>query len=96
MGKFSISDSTEGDCIITDPPSDCVITSTLDIYDAVPNDSGEYVCTAINAAGSNTTSVSLTVHGKSSLHKLTGLFQILLTFDLLLIVHMLNVYIMSY
>ena len=72
------------DCIITDPPSDCVITSTLDIYDVVSNDSGVYVCTAINAAGSNTTPVSLTVHGKYSLHKLTDLFQILLTFDLLL------------
>ena len=52
------------DCIITDPPSDCVITSTLDIYDVVPNDSGEYVCTAINDAGNDTASVSLTVHGK--------------------------------
>ena len=67
-GKFSISDVREGDCIITDPPSDCVITSTLDINDFVPNDSGEYVCTAINAAGSDTASVSLTVHGKYSLH----------------------------
>ena len=57
MGKFSISDVREGDCIITDPPSDCVITSTLDINDFVPNDSGEYVCTAINAAGSDTASV---------------------------------------
>ena len=68
MGKFMISDTREGDCIITDSPSDCVITSTLDIDDVVPNDSGEYVCTAINAAGSDTASVSLTVHGKYSLH----------------------------
>ena len=68
LGKFMISDTREGDCIITDPPSDCVITSTLDINDVVPNDSGEYVCTAINAAGSDTASVSLTVHGKYSLH----------------------------
>ena len=64
MGKFFISDVREGDCIITDPPSDCVITSTLDINDIVPNDSGEYVCTAINAAGNDTASVSLTVYGK--------------------------------
>ena len=69
MGKFSISDPREGDCIITDPPSDCMITSTLDINDAVPNDSGEYVCTAINAAGNDTAFVSLTVHGKYSLHR---------------------------
>ena len=68
MGKFFISYSIEGDCIITEPPSDCVITSTLDINDIVPNDSGEYVCTAINAAGSDTASGSLTVHGKYSLH----------------------------
>ena len=69
MGKFSISVVREGDCIITDPPSDCVITSTLDINDAVPNDSGEYVCTAINAAGNDTAFVSLTVHGKYSLYR---------------------------
>ena len=64
MGKFFINDVRKGDCIIADPPSDCVITSTLDIYDVVSNDSGEYLCTAINDAGSNTTPVSLTVHGK--------------------------------
>ena len=69
MGKYFISYSTEGDCIITDPPSDCVITSTLDIFDVVPNNSGEYVCTAINAAGNDTASGSLTVHGKYSLHR---------------------------
>ena len=68
MGKFIISYSTEGDCIITEPLSDCVIARTLDINDAVPNDSGEYVCTAISAAGNDTASVSLTVHGKYSLH----------------------------
>ena len=69
MGKFFISDVREGDCIITDPPSDCVITSILDINNNVPNDGGEYVCTAINAAGNDTASVSLTVHGKYSLYR---------------------------
>ena len=64
MGKFFVSYSTEGDCIITDPSSDCVITGTLDINDNLPNDSGEYVCIAINAAGSDSASVSLIVHGK--------------------------------
>ena len=64
MRKFFINDVRERDCIITDPPSDCVITSTLDINDVVPNDSGEYVCTAINAAGNDTASVSLPVHGE--------------------------------
>ena len=63
-GKIFISDVKEGDCIITDPPSECVIISTLKINDTVPNDSGEYVCTAINAAGNDTASVSLPVHGE--------------------------------
>ena len=63
-GKFFISDIKEGDCIITDPPSECVIISTLKINDTVPNDGGEYVCTAINAAGNDTASVSLPVHGE--------------------------------
>ena len=72
MRKFFINDVRQGDCIITNPPSECVITSTLDINDIVPNDSGEYVCTAVNDAGSNTTSVSLTVHGKYSPHRLSG------------------------
>ena len=64
MGKYSISDTTEGDCIISNPPSECVITSILDIADNIPNDSGEYVCTAINDAGNDTASASLIVYGK--------------------------------
>ena len=64
VGKFFISDVKEGDCIITDPPSECVIISTLDINDTVSNDNGEYVCTAINTAGNDTASVSLPVHGE--------------------------------
>ena len=64
MGKFTITDSTEGDCISTNPPSECVVTSTLDIANSIPNDSGEYVCTAINDAGNDTASASLTVYGK--------------------------------
>ena len=64
MGKFSINNMTKGDCIITDPPSECVITSILEIADSVPNDDGEYVCTAINPAGNDTASALLTVYGK--------------------------------
>ena len=64
MGKFTITDSTQGDCIITNPPSDCMTTSRLDIADNVPNDSGEYVCTAINVVGNDIASASLTVNGK--------------------------------
>ena len=66
MGKFTITDSTQGDCIITNPPSDCITTSRLDIADTIPNDSGEYVCTAINVVGNDMTSASLTVYGKYS------------------------------
>ena len=64
MSKFTITDTTEGDCIISNPPSECMITSTLDIADNIPNDSGQYVCTAINDAGNDTTSALLTVHGE--------------------------------
>ena len=66
MGKFTITDSTQGDCIITNPPSDCITTSRLDIADTIPNDSGEYVCTAINVVGYDMESASLTVKGKYS------------------------------
>ena len=62
--KITITDSTQGDCIITNPPSECLITSILEITDSVPNDSGEYVCTAFNPAGNDTTFVILMVNGK--------------------------------
>ena len=64
--KITITDSTQGDCIITNPPSECLITSILEITDSVPNDSGEYVCTAINPAGNDTASVTLMVNSKCS------------------------------
>ena len=64
MDKYTITDTTEGDCIISNPPSECVISSILNIVDNVPNDSGEYVCTAINDAGNDIESASLTVYGK--------------------------------
>ena len=41
-----------------------MITSTLEIADYEPSDSGEYVCTATNAAGSETATVSLAIHGE--------------------------------
>ena len=69
MGKFTTTDSTQGDCIITNPPSDCITTSRLDIADTIPNDSGEYVCTAINAASYDIESASLTVNGKYSFQR---------------------------
>ena len=80
MGKFTITDTTEGDCIISDPPNDCVITSTLDIADNVPNDSGEYVCTAINDAGNDTASISLIVNGKYSSHRTLCIYTYMVLF----------------
>ena len=38
--------------------------STLNITMAGPSDTGGYVCMAANAAGSDTSAVELTVHGK--------------------------------
>jgi len=67
--KHIIIDSTEEDCIITNPPNDCIIISTLSISNSIPNDSGEYVCTASNPAGYDITSVSLTVYGRYSFHR---------------------------
>ena len=64
LGKFTINNTVEGDCIITNPPSECVITSILEIANSVPNDDGEYVCTAVNAAGDDTASALLTVYSK--------------------------------
>lgn len=64
MDKFIITNFTQGECFSTNPTSECMITSVLTIVDSVPNDSGEYLCTAINFAGNDTAFVSLTVHGK--------------------------------
>jgi len=68
--KHIIIDSTEGDCIITNPPSDCIIISTLSITSNIPNDSGEYLCTASNPAGFDIAFVLLTVYGRYSFHRI--------------------------
>ena len=62
--KHIIIDSEEGDCVITNPPSDCIIISTLSITNNTQNDNGEYVCTVSNPAGYDIASVSLIVYGK--------------------------------
>ena len=56
-----------GDCIFTRPPSKCVSTSTLEITSTIPDDVGEYVCSATNPVGSMLETALLTIHGKSIL-----------------------------
>ena len=63
--RITIDYDTQGDCIITRPPSDCAITSTLEITETIPNDAGEYVCSSTNPVGSDVETALLTVHGKS-------------------------------
>ena len=48
-----ITNSMVGNCSITDFPSQCVSSSTLQILNARAVDSGEYTCVAINEAGSD-------------------------------------------
>ena len=61
--KITIIGIAQGDCNITRPPSECVLTSTLMLTGTIPDNVGEYVCTASNPAGSDMKTASLTVHG---------------------------------
>ena len=61
--KITIIDIAQGVCNITRPPSECVLTSTLDLEMTMPINVGEYVCNASNPAGSDRENASLTVHG---------------------------------
>ncbi|XP_065892549.1 peroxidasin-like [Dysidea avara] len=57
-----ITNSIMGNCTITDPPSQCVSSSTLQILNTRAVDSGEYTCIASNEAGSDTVMVNLIVN----------------------------------
>jgi len=61
--KVTILYNVQGDCTITSPPSECVLTSTLMLTDTIPANTGRYVCAASNPAGSDVETAWLTVHG---------------------------------
>ena len=61
--KYLITNETEGNCAITDPPSQCETSSTLEIFNTQPADSGEYTCNASNAVGTSIESAELTIIG---------------------------------
>ena len=66
--KYLITNETEGNCAITDPPSQCETSSTLQIFDTQPADSGEYTCNASNAAGASIESAELNITGNTKFH----------------------------
>ena len=59
-----ITNSIMGNCTITDPPSQCVSSSTLQILNTRSVDSGEYTCVATNVAGSDDGTAKLIVNGE--------------------------------
>jgi len=61
--KVTILYDVQGDCTITSPPSECVLTSTLMLTDTIPANTGQYVCNASNPAGSDMEAAWLTVQG---------------------------------
>ena len=61
--KILITNSTDGNCTITDPPSHCRTFSTLKIFSTQYDDNGEYICSASNKAGSTSQSANFTVIG---------------------------------
>ena len=61
--KYLITNETEGNCAITDPPSQCETSSTLEIFNTQPSDSGEYTCNASNVAGASIESAELIITG---------------------------------
>ena len=61
--RYYITTETEGNCLVTDLPSQCETSSTLGIVNTELADSGEYTCNASNSAGAGTVSAELTVIG---------------------------------
>ena len=65
---MKISSTTMGNCTITDPPDQCVTSSTLTIFNTQPSDSGAYTCNATNEAGYVGKKARLIVVGKSKIY----------------------------
>jgi len=59
-----ITNSTMGNCTITDPPSQCMSSSTLQILKTRAFNSGGYTCVANNVAGRDVGAAQLIVNGK--------------------------------
>ena len=59
-----ITNSTMGNCTMTDPRSECVSSSRLAILKTRAVDSGEYTCVATNVAGRDDETTILAVNGK--------------------------------
>ena len=66
--KYLITNETEGNCVINDPLGQCETSSTLEIFNTQPADSGEYTCKATNAAGASIESAELTIAGNTKFH----------------------------
>ena len=61
--KIIITNHTRGSCAITDPPEQCVVSSTLEISNAQSPDSGIITCIATNEVGYLERSATLSVDG---------------------------------
>lgn len=61
--RITMTNFTQGDCNITSPPSECMLTSVLEITNTISADTGELLCNASNSAGSDIEAISLLVNG---------------------------------
>ena len=70
--KIAIKNSTKGSCIATKgdcttnelckPSEFCETSSTLEVYDAEPADSGVYICDVTSEEGSDSQRINITLH----------------------------------
>ena len=60
-----ITSSTIGSCTITDPPSQCASTSTLQIFNVAISDGGGYTCVASNEFGADNYTAFIFVSGNN-------------------------------